>query len=153
MKHQQQGMVLLISLLLLLMLTIIAITAASQSNLQLRISSNSQQQNIAFQTTESGLSHWTNAFFCKPSDEVCEARKDHGELFIEPRNFGALLDTTIAGYVDKSLFPEVGADLDINAQTIPYVFSISSQGCDESGAVCARHRVGLREYMPPGLDP
>lgn len=60
---KQQGIVLLVSLVLLLMLTIIAITAASQSNLQLRIASNSEQRNAAFQAAESGLQHWTNAYF------------------------------------------------------------------------------------------
>lgn len=65
MKTHQQGMVLLVSLILLLMLTIIAITAASQSNLQLRISSNSQQQNVAFQAAESGLQRWANEYFSR----------------------------------------------------------------------------------------
>lgn len=51
----QSGMALLVSLVLLLLLTIVAITAASQSSLQSRMAANSQQQNIAFQTAESGL--------------------------------------------------------------------------------------------------
>jgi type II secretory pathway component PulK len=63
MKHAQQGVVLLISLVMLLLLTIIAIAAASHANLQLRISSNSQLQNIAFQQAESGLQHWANLYF------------------------------------------------------------------------------------------
>ncbi|MDO9617655.1 MAG: pilus assembly PilX N-terminal domain-containing protein [Pseudomonas sp.] len=61
--HKQRGVVLLVSLLLLLMLTLIAITAANQSSLQLRISSNSEQQNAAFQAAESGLQQWANAYF------------------------------------------------------------------------------------------
>jgi len=65
MKFSQQGTVLLVSLLLLLMLTIIAITAASQSNLQLRIASNAQQQNTAFQAAESGLQRWANEYFSR----------------------------------------------------------------------------------------
>lgn len=65
MKSSQQGTVLLVSLLLLLMLTVIAITAASQSNLQLRIASNAQQQNIAFQAAESGLQRWANEYFSR----------------------------------------------------------------------------------------
>lgn len=60
---KQKGIVLLVSLVLLLMLTVIAITAATQSNLQLRISSNSQQQNIAFQAAESGLQNWISQYF------------------------------------------------------------------------------------------
>lgn len=52
---RQQGAVLVVSLLLLLLLTVIAITAANVSTLQLRMASNSQQQNIAFQAAESGL--------------------------------------------------------------------------------------------------
>lgn len=61
--HKQRGIVLLVSLMLLLMLTLIAITAANQSSLQLRMSSNSQQQNAAFQAAESGLQRWTNGYF------------------------------------------------------------------------------------------
>lgn len=60
---KQNGIVLLISLLLLLMLTLIAIAAANQSTLQLRIASNSQQQNAAFQAAESGIQQWTSAYF------------------------------------------------------------------------------------------
>ncbi len=66
--HKQQGVVLLVSLMLLLLLTLIAITAANQSSLQLRISSNSQQQNAAFQAAESGLQRWTNAYFAAASN-------------------------------------------------------------------------------------
>ncbi|MDX1297265.1 MAG: PilX N-terminal domain-containing pilus assembly protein [Pseudomonas sp.] len=66
--HKQRGVVLLVSLLLLLMLTLIAITAANQSSLQLRISSNSQQQNAAFQAAESGLQRWTNTYFGNASN-------------------------------------------------------------------------------------
>lgn len=61
-QRQQAGMVLLVSLVLLLLLTIIAITAASQSTLQTRMAANSQQQNIAFQAAESGLSAWVKAY-------------------------------------------------------------------------------------------
>ncbi|NMY53099.1 PilX N-terminal domain-containing pilus assembly protein [Pseudomonas sp. WS 5011] len=57
-SHRQKGIALLVSLVLLLLLTIIAITAASLSTLQLRMASNSQQQNIAFQAAESGLQAW-----------------------------------------------------------------------------------------------
>ena len=66
--HTQRGVVLLVSLLLLLMLTLIAITAATQSSMQLRISSNSQQQNAAFQAAESGLQQWANAYFAAPTN-------------------------------------------------------------------------------------
>lgn len=54
-RANQSGMALLVSLVLLLLLTIVAITAASQSSLQSRMAANSQQQNIAFQTAESGV--------------------------------------------------------------------------------------------------
>lgn len=66
--NKQNGIVLLVSLVLLLMLTIVAITAASQSNLQLRIASNSEQKNAAFQAAESGLQRWINAYFAKENN-------------------------------------------------------------------------------------
>ena len=69
--NKQKGMVLLVSLILLLMLTLIAITASNQSTLQLRISSNSEQRNMAFQAAEAGIAKWTGtyladafAFYC-----------------------------------------------------------------------------------------
>jgi len=54
-NHRQQGMVLLVSLMLLLMLTLIAIAASSQSTLQVRIASNSEMRNLAFQAAEAGI--------------------------------------------------------------------------------------------------
>lgn len=57
-RAKQSGMALLVSLVLLLLLTIVAITAASQSSLQSRMAANSQQQNVAFQTAESGIQAW-----------------------------------------------------------------------------------------------
>lgn len=61
-SKNQQGMVLLVSLILLLMLTLVAITASTQSSLQLRISSNNEQNNSAFQAAEAGLASWTSAY-------------------------------------------------------------------------------------------
>lgn len=54
----QRGMALIVSLLLLLILTVLAISMASTSTLQQRISGNAQQQNLAFQASESGLKYW-----------------------------------------------------------------------------------------------
>ena len=65
-QQSQRGMVLLISLVMLLLLTIIAITAANQSNLQVRMAANSQQQNNAFQAAESGLQKWVADFKLAP---------------------------------------------------------------------------------------
>lgn len=59
---RQSGMVLLISLVLLLLLTLIAIAAAHQSALQTRMAANSQQQNIAFQAAETGISSWVKTY-------------------------------------------------------------------------------------------
>lgn len=58
----QKGMVLLVSLMLLLMLTLIAIAASSQSTLQLRVSSNNELSNAAFQSAETGLAAWIGAY-------------------------------------------------------------------------------------------
>lgn len=65
--HKQRGMVLLVSLILLLMLTLIAIAASSRSTLQLRISSNSEQRNMAFQAAEAGIARWTGAYLTEQS--------------------------------------------------------------------------------------
>jgi len=60
--RRQDGMALIVSLLLLLILTVLAISMASTSTLQQRISGNAQQQNIAFQASESGLRYWVDWF-------------------------------------------------------------------------------------------
>ena len=86
---KQNGIVLLVSLVLLLMLTIIAITAASQSNLQLRISSNSEQKNTAFQAAESGLQHWTKKYFSAansssfPQPEVAPVGNSNAQFSVD----------------------------------------------------------------------
>ncbi len=59
---KQKGAVLLVSMVLLLMLTIMAITVASNSSLQQRMSSNAQDQNLAFQAAETGWARWTMWF-------------------------------------------------------------------------------------------
>lgn len=79
--HKQRGMVLLVSLILLLMLTLIAITASSQSTLQLRISSNSEQNNLAFQAAEAGIAAWVGTYFAIPLHEVEKVHKA-GEVVI-----------------------------------------------------------------------
>ncbi|MBD9676891.1 hypothetical protein IB274_09315 [Pseudomonas sp. PDM18] len=57
-RTPQRGMALLVSLMLLLLLTVIAISAANMSSVQQRMAINSQNQNVAFQASESGLAAW-----------------------------------------------------------------------------------------------
>ncbi len=76
-RNRQNGIALLVSLVLLLLLTIIAITAASTSSLQIRMATNSQQQNAAFQAAESGIRQWLNEF--EKSFEI-EALETNGNL-------------------------------------------------------------------------
>jgi len=54
-QKKQRGATLLVALVLLLMLTVIALSSARTATLQQRMSSNLQQQNLAFQMAESGL--------------------------------------------------------------------------------------------------
>lgn len=65
-RAKQSGMALLVSLIMLLLLTIIAITAARQSTLQAHMSANSQQQNIAFQSSESAIQAWVADYTANP---------------------------------------------------------------------------------------
>ncbi|NQD91985.1 hypothetical protein HP532_04875 [Pseudomonas sp. CrR25] len=58
MKHLargQHGAALVVSLIILLLLTVLAISASNTSSLQERMAFNAQENNIAFQTAESGL--------------------------------------------------------------------------------------------------
>jgi len=54
-QTKQRGAALLVSLVLLLLLTILALTSARTAMLQQRMSSGLQQQNIAFQAAENGI--------------------------------------------------------------------------------------------------
>lgn len=56
-QHQQRGAVLAVSLILLLLLTILAITASTSASLQERMAGNAQENNVAFQTSESALAN------------------------------------------------------------------------------------------------
>lgn len=67
--RKQKGIVLLVSLMLLLMLTLLAIATVNRSTLQLRIASNGQQQNAAFQAAETGIQQWASAYFAESSNE------------------------------------------------------------------------------------
>jgi len=53
--NKQQGATLLVSLVLLLVLTTLALSSTRTAMLQQRMSSNLQQQNLAFQTAENGI--------------------------------------------------------------------------------------------------
>lgn len=65
-RARQSGMALLVCLIMLLLLTIIAITAARQSTLQARMAANSQQENVAFQASESGIQAWVASYNATP---------------------------------------------------------------------------------------
>jgi type IV pilus assembly protein PilX len=75
-RPAQSGMALLVSLVLLLLLTIIAIAAANRSTLQERMAANSQQQNIAFQASESGIQGWLDTYSKLPKIDAIATSKD-----------------------------------------------------------------------------
>lgn len=75
-RSRQSGMALLVSLVLLLLLTIIAIAAANRSTLQERMAANSQQQNIAFQASESGIQGWLDTYRQLPKIDAISTSKD-----------------------------------------------------------------------------
>lgn len=53
--RSQRGMILVVSLIMLLLLTVLAISASTTATLQERMAFNAQENNVAFQTAESGL--------------------------------------------------------------------------------------------------
>jgi len=53
--ENQRGATLLVALVLLLLLTVLALSSARTATLQQRMSSNLQQQSLAFQAAESGI--------------------------------------------------------------------------------------------------
>lgn len=67
--RNQRGIVLVVSLMMLLLLTVLAISASTTATLQERMAFNAQENNVAFQTAESGLASVdTNAM------DTCSAR-------------------------------------------------------------------------------
>ncbi|MFG0381341.1 PilX N-terminal domain-containing pilus assembly protein [Pseudomonas sp. zbq_18] len=96
--HKQQGMVLVVSLLLLLMLTLLAISAANQSSLQLRIASNSEQQNAAFQAAESGLQRWTTQYFAASDNSAFPEDWSNQQVGTPRTGYPAELSTVVTTY-------------------------------------------------------
>lgn len=146
MKSQQQGMVLLISLMLLLMLTIIAITAATQSNLQLRISSNSQQQNIAFQAAESGLQNWAKEYFKPGSSWHPNATGTNG-LLASTHSQWQYAAAPIGGTPPQIPMAD---GMGMSQGLLVVRFDVVSTGCTSADCtIRAVHRQGLQNrYIP-----
>jgi Tfp pilus assembly protein PilX len=140
MNTSQRGVVLLVSLVMLLLLTIIAIAAASHANLQLRISSNSQLQNIAFQQAESGLQKWSNIFFKNsapsPEDIGKQSGTDsEGRYSAEPATIGG------------TIFAE-GMGFTAGLQVLRFEVISTGNACGSSGGNCeitATHRQGFQK--------
>jgi type IV pilus assembly protein PilX len=61
MHNRQQGIVLIVSLLILLVLSIIGISAISNTGMEERMSSNFQQEMVAFQASESAITKTIDA--------------------------------------------------------------------------------------------
>ncbi|NWL79228.1 hypothetical protein DM872_20470 [Pseudomonas taiwanensis] len=71
--QDQRGVALFVSLILLLLLTLLAISAANLSSLQEKMAYNAQENNIAFQTSESGIAATVNTLDSQavpPTDTV-----------------------------------------------------------------------------------
>jgi type IV pilus assembly protein PilX len=111
--NRQNGMVLLVSLMLLLMLTLIAIAASSQSTLQVRIASNSEMRNGAFQAAEAGIAQWARAFH-KRSTPLDQGTLPGGQAYeVAQLNQGLLCTGTQLGLTscfDLSVTGRAGCD-------------------------------------------
>ncbi len=66
--NKQSGAVLVMSLVLLTVLTIIGVASMSSSTLEMKIASNSQQRNIAFQAAQSRIDFLTSIDPANPLD-------------------------------------------------------------------------------------
>ena len=140
-RAKQSGMALFICLIMLLLLTIIAISAARQSTLQARMAANSQQQNIAFQASESGIQAWIANYTKTPR--------------IAAINVGATLTPTTP-YIAQAAIPsncsEVVPSYSLNAsgETFQYAcFDIQSnaQSCADSACAAATNPARARHFQ------
>lgn len=111
-NHRQQGMVLLVSLMLLLMLTLIAIAASSQSTLQVRIASNSEMRNLAFQAAEAGITLARQEIVLKKTNDASLSGTLPGgqvyEASIAPSRFAIGEDMAMRdGFENRSYMTEI----------------------------------------------
>ncbi|PRB84467.1 PilX N-terminal domain-containing pilus assembly protein [Pseudomonas sp. MYb185] len=128
---RQQGAVLMVSLIMLLLLTVIAVTASNVSTLQVRMASNSQLQNIAFQAAESGIRH---------GQEDINGSGKSGTLDYAADTSAGIAPKYAATTV---IMIEPGSSLDAAGEgggtsLVRYQVRISSHGkaCDESDTSC-----------------
>lgn len=146
--RQQRGVVLAVSLILLLLLTILAITASTSSTLQERMAANAQDENIAFQASESALA------------DVNRQLKD----YIEP-SADSLITTT--GYANKNVrtrlqstshFTESSLNAEENSGTAEFILyditstttldpNVTTAGQIDDNNTYARHRQGYRSRI------
>ncbi len=66
MKHQQQGIVLAVTLIMLLLITLLAVSGMRSTTLEERMASNSRNTNIAFQMAETALREGEQALQANP---------------------------------------------------------------------------------------
>lgn len=155
-NQKQRGMVLLVSLILLLMLTLIAITASSQSTLQLRISSNSEQRTMAFQAAEAGIANWVGTYFATPLEDLKKIhRTDALPALATASSLAVSTGTHATVDRDKSLVrPQEGSSLASGNGVMMYSFDLVVEG----GSVCSGgtcdvktiHRQGGQRRGPLG---
>lgn len=128
---RQKGAALMVSLILLLILTAMAIAAARMSTLQVRMASNSQLENIAFQAAESGIRHGQ------------EDTAGDGKTGVLDYAAGTAAGIAPRYAATTVIMPEPGNSLDVSAEgggaaLIRYQVRISAHGkaCDESDTSC-----------------
>ena len=153
-NQKQRGMVLLVSLILLLMLTLIAITASSQSTLQLRISSNSEQRTMAFQAAEAGIANWVGTYFATPLNDLPKLDKADALDLATATSLAVTTDThATVNVVDSQVGPQAGTALTPGGLSM-YSFDLVVEGGSVcSGGTCTvktTHRQGGQRRGPLG---
>ncbi len=153
-NQKQRGMVLLVSLILLLMLTLIAITASSQSTLQLRISSNSEQRTKAFQAAEAGITNWVGTYFAASLDDLTKFDRADALNLATATSLAVSTDTQATVNIDASYVgPQLGTPLTPGGAQM-YSFDLVVEGGSVcSGGTCTvknTHRQGGQRRGPLG---
>jgi type IV pilus assembly protein PilX len=140
--RNQRGIVLVVSLIMLLLLTVLAISASTTATLQERMAFNAQENNVAFQTAESGLTAVDVAAM-----KTCSA--DNSE-FIQPVTYVSGRTTRALVIVEYELVD--GNELGVEAPTEGRYDISSNATLDDSATTAstiknnsnALHRQGYR---------
>jgi type IV pilus assembly protein PilX len=140
----QRGAALVVGLILLLVLTVLAISGVMTSTMELRMVTNSQQQERAFQAADTGVeraianAEFTTSGAAPLVQEPVDPADPAGDRYEYTLRFA-----------DDSALPTVPTGFSLGAGLQAYHFQVDAQGFSAGGATSS-HRQGFYIIGPGG---